>query len=247
MVFSMFEAMMKKRNIWVDALADLLLPRGCLVCGRKLGLHEEHICLYCLADMPMTYFWQQSHNSMADKINGLIPDGPYAYASALFFFQSESDYRHILYGIKYKGDTVAGEHFGKILGRRMATARHFEDVDAVIPVPLHWSRKWARGYNQAECIAKTLATELGAELRTDILSRRRRTTTQTRLDIDQKRMNVQGAFEATLQGSIPRHILLVDDVFTTGSTLYACYTALRSVFPQSVRISFATLGYVGRV
>jgi ComF family protein len=262
----MFEAMMKKRNIWVDALADLLLPRGCLVCGRKLGLHEEHICLYCLADMPMTYFWQQGHNSMADKINGLIqktlcsemderpPDAPklvskvpYAYATALFYFQSESDYRHILYCLKYKGDTAVGEHFGKILGRRMAKARHFEDVDAVIPVPLHWSRKWSRGYNQAECIAKTLATELGAELRTDILSRRRRTTTQTRLDIDQKRMNVQGAFEATQHGAIPRHILLVDDLFTTGSTLYACYTALRSVFPQSVRISFATLGYVGRV
>ena len=258
--------MMRRMGIWWRALADLLLPRVCLVCGRKLGRHEEHICLYCLADMPFTHFWERSHNSMADKINGLIQNAlcsemderlhdaprlgnkvPYAYATALFYFQSESDYRHILYHLKYKGDTAAGEHFGRVLGRKMAKVGHFEDVDAVIPVPLHWSRKWSRGYNQAECIARTLAEELGAELRTDILSRRRRTTTQTRLDIEQKSRNVHGAFEATLHGSIPRHILLVDDVFTTGSTLYACYTALRSVFPQSVRVSFATLGYVGRV
>lgn len=225
--------------------------------------------------MPFTHFWEQSHNSMADKINGLIqerlcseldsggsggpvgPGGsvgpvgfgarePYAYASALFYFQSESAYRYILYSLKYKGHTAAGEHFGKMLGCKMARAEHFKDVDVVIPVPLHWTRKWSRGYNQAECIAKTLATELGAQMRTDILSRRRRTTTQTRLDIDQKRMNVQGAFEATLHGSIPRHILLVDDVFTTGSTLMACFTALREVFPPSVRISVATLGFVGR-
>lgn len=253
----MFEVMAKIADIWVGGLADLLLPRGCLVCGRKLGLHEEHICLYCLADMPLTHFWEQSHNSMADKINGLIQERlcsegfgtrePYAYASALFYFQSESDYRHILYSLKYKGNTAAGEHLGKMLGCKMAKAEHFKDVDVVIPVPLHWTRKWSRGYNQAECIAKTLATELGAELRTDILFRRRRTATQTRLGVEQKGKNVQGAFEAVIHDAIPSHIVLVDDVFTTGSTLHACYQVLRKELPPGVRISFATLGYVGRV
>ena len=257
----MFKVMTKKLNIWWRALADLLLPRVCLVCGRKLGLHEEHICLYCLADMPLTHFWERIHNSMADKVNGLIqellclklaPDGfgarePYAYACALFYFQSESDYRHILYSIKYKGNTIAGEYFGKMLGRKMTGAEHFRDVDVVIPVPLHWTRKWSRGYNQAECIARTLAAELGTDLRTDILFRRRKTTTQTKLSIEQKSKNVHGAFEAIQQEATPNHILLVDDVFTTGSTLMACHTALRTVFPPSVRISVTTLGYVGRV
>lgn len=257
----MFKVMTKKLNIWWRALADLLLPRVCLVCGRKLGLHEEHICLYCLADMPLTHFWERIHNSMADKVNGLIqellclklaPDGfgarePYAYACALFYFQSESDYRHILYSIKYKGNTIAGEYFGKMLGRKMTGAEHFRDVDVVIPVPLHWTRKWSRGYNQAECIARTLAAELGTDLRTDILFRRRKTTTQTKLSIEQKSKNVHGAFEAIQQEATPTHILLVDDVFTTGSTLMACHTALRTVFPPSVRISVTTLGYVGRV
>ena len=197
---------------------------------------------------------------MADKVNGLIQerlclkldtDGfgarePYAYACALFYFQSESDYRHILYSLKYKGDTAAGEYFGKMLGRKMAGAEHFSNVDVVIPVPLHWTRKWSRGYNQAECIAKTLAIEIGAQMRTDILFRRRRTTTQTRLNIEQKSKNVHGAFEAIAQKDNPAHILVIDDVFTTGSTLMACHTALRTVFPPTVRISIATLGYVGR-
>ena len=255
--------MWERLCIWKRALADLMLPRTCLVCGRKLGLQEEHLCLYCLAEMPRTHFWSRSHNSMADKINGIIqeglettaPDGDddtpswqrerYAYACALFFFQDEGDYRNILYSLKYNGNTAAGEHFGKMLGRKMASAAHFADVDAVIPVPLYWTRRWKRGYNQAECIAEAIARELSAELHTDMLYRRRRTSTQTKVDVKQKRSNVLGAFEAVKKDHDPSHILLVDDLFTTGATLYACYWAIRKIYP-SVRISFATLGFVGR-
>lgn len=253
--------MMKRWRIWWRALADLMLPRTCLVCGRKLGLQEEHLCLYCLADMPRTHLWEQSHNSMADKINGIIQEGlekgfqnmadsgcqleSYAYACALFFFQDEGDYRNILYSLKYNGNTAAGEHFGKMLGRKMVSAAHFADVDTVIPVPLHWTRRWKRGYNQAEHIAVGVSEAMGIELRTDIMFRRKRTTTQTKVDVKQKQRNVLGAFEAVKNDHEPSHILLVDDLFTTGATLYACYRAIRENYP-SARISFATLGFVGR-
>ena len=257
----MFAAMTRREDIWWRALADLMLPRTCLVCGRKLGLQEEHLCLYCMAEMPRTYFWDRSHNSMADKINGIIQEGlendfqtmadseyrleRYAYACALFFFQDEGDYRNILYSLKYGGNTAAGEYFGKMLGRRMASADHFTDVDTVIPVPLHWTRRWKRGYNQAEHIAVGVSEAMGIELRTDILFRRKRTATQTKVDVKQKRRNVLGAFEAVKNAHEPSHILLVDDLFTTGATLYACYRAIRENYP-STRISFATLGFVGR-
>ena len=254
---------MRVWKLWVKALADLMLPRTCLVCGRKLGLQEKHLCLYCLAEMPRTCFWNRSHNPMADKINGLIQEGletavedgkadhedqqreRYAYACALFFFQDEGDYRNILYSLKYGGNTAAGEHFGKMLGRKMVSAAHFADVDTVIPVPLHWTRRWKRGYNQAEHIAVGVSEAMGIELRTDILFRRKRTATQTKVDVKQKRRNVLGAFEMVKNGHEPSHILLVDDLFTTGATLYACYRAIREIYP-SVRISFATLGFVGR-
>lgn len=202
----------------------------------------------------------------------------YAFAAALFFYRAESGYRRIPYQIKYHGDIPAGRFFGQMLGEKIASAEHFADVDTVIPVPLHWTRKWSRGYNQAEILAREVASALGAELRTDILERCRRTRTQTKLTIEGKAANVQGAFsvrpgiinsvrttdsnnalrpitncpprpcrnKADAYGPAgPKHLLLVDDVFTTGSTLHACYAALREVFPPSVRISVATLAFVG--
>ena len=177
----------------------------------------------------------------------------YAYAAALFFFSHDAPYRHIPYNIKYEGRTDIGRYFGQMLGKRLGSSEHFKDVDCVIPVPLHWIRRWRRGYNQAEILGREVAEALGAPLDCKILVRRRRTRTQTKLDIKGKTANVAGAFiarasnssGATSNVSEIRHILLIDDVFTTGSTLMACFTALREVFPPSVRISVATLAFVG--
>lgn len=244
------------------AAGEILLPRQCITCGRRLLLEEKHLCLECLADLPQTYFWTMSHNPMADRFNENIQkdietdedDGlheRYAYAAALFFYHSEAQYRLIPYQIKYHGNIRAGRYFGRMLGNRLASSELFEDVDMVVPVPLHWTRKWKRGYNQAEVIAEAVAEALGAPMRTDLLRRRKRTTTQTRMEVGDKRKNVAEAFVSTpslagiaAQDSV-RHLLLIDDVFTTGATLHACFAALRTVLPASVRISVATLGFVG--
>lgn len=241
-------------------MMDMFLPRVCIVCGCRLLRHERHLCLGCHMDMPLTRFWERSHNPMADKFNEVIQAGieaggahePYAYAAALFLYHSEAGYRHIPYQIKYHGNIPAGEHFGAMLGKKLADSSLYEDVDMVIPVPLHWTRQWRRGYNQAEVIASALARELGVPVRTDILVRKRRTKTQTRLDIEGKARNVTGAFAVSedaaaifRNGGTVRHIVLLDDVFTTGNTLHACFCALRTIFPSSVRISVATLAFVG--
>lgn len=300
----------------LKAVADLLLPRTCIVCERALLPDEEHLCSDCLTDMPLTRFHLLRHNPMADKFNDIIqkhleeqwttaissngcnpaewqretyvqPAGipqkhanqsncqfeRYAYCTALFFYNSEAGYRHITHRIKYHADLKAGDHFGRMLGKEVASAQWLRDVDAVIPVPLHWTRKWTRGYNQAEVIARAVAKEIGVPLRDDILKRTRRTKTQTKVGVTDKEANVRDAFQARLyegptevsvdtsplrrlthfitphSGSTYKdditHILLVDDVFTTGSTLGECFKALRKVFPPSVRISVATLGFVG--
>lgn len=239
-------------RVFLRALADIAAPRGCIVCGSPLGLQEEHLCLSCRTDIPYTHFWERLHNPMADRLNarlgGYIPHGvqeEYCAAAALFFYDSESAYKNIPWQIKYEGNRRAGRHFGALLGSALASSPAFGDVDTVIPVPLHPLRRLSRGYNQAELIAREAALALGAVLDTSALRRTRRTGTQIHMSMSQKEANVSGAFSCTshIQG---RHILLVDDTFTTGSTLAACYSALRPCTDPSCRISFATLAYVGR-
>lgn len=317
----------------LTALADLFLPRLCCVCGGELGRNERHICLNCLADMPLTLDWLVRRNPMAEKFNALIagheaveaggflsddsgervppetgcpghmspesdatPAGcfsGYVDAVALFNFVRNGaagdtgtdgntgtdggvgsgghsgGYRNITYRLKYSRDIREGRFFAAMLGERARAAEWLSDVDTVIPVPLHWTRRLRRGYNQAEVIASELAKALGARLRTDILIRRRRTRTQTKLGIGEKARNVSGAFavserfrirfhEPGIRSGAPSsegmsgkrdsaavsHILLVDDVFTTGSTLYNCWRPLHAFYGPSVRISVATLGVV---
>ncbi len=237
------------------ALGDLVMPRVCVVCGAPLALRERHICIACLADMPRTYFSNMPHNQLADRFNSLIQKDleingdfeEYSCATALFFYRPQTGYRLITQRLKYHSDYAAGRYFASMLGREMASSPVYSDVDAVIPVPLHWTRLWSRGHNQAEIIAEVLASQLGAEMRADILYRVRRTRTQTRLSVEGKAHNVEGAFQVRPQKTAAEysHILLVDDVFTTGATLRSCRKALRLLFPPPVRISAATLACVG--
>ncbi|HBH07970.1 MAG TPA: hypothetical protein DDX40_01005 [Rikenellaceae bacterium] len=239
----------------LTALGDLIMPRECIVCGKSLALRERHLCIGCLADLPRTYFSNMPHNQLADRFNSLIQRDiesrgvfeEYSYASSLFFYRSQTGYRLITQRLKYHSDYAAGRYFASMLGREMASSPIYSDVDAVIPVPLHWTRLWSRGHNQAEIIAAVLAESLEADLRTDILYRVRRTRTQTKLSVEGKAHNVEGAFKVRrLKSALEySHILLVDDVFTTGATLHSCHRALRTVFPPDVRISVATLACVG--
>lgn len=219
------------------------MPRVCVVCGRPLIPQERDICTECLADLPRTRFALTSHNPMADKFNALIDDTRYCNAAALYYYDEDAGYKNISQSLKYHRNFSAGKHFGRLLGEELAESDIFKDVDAVVPVPLHWTRLWKRGYNQAEIIAKQVAQVLGVPMDKKTLNRRKRTKTQTRLEIEQKSINVKGAFKAN-PGWAYKHVLLIDDVFTSGSTMAACHRAIRSTYGTEPKISIATLGYV---
>lgn len=224
------------------ALADLLMPRECAVCGRQLLPRERHLCLECEADIPFTHFAALAHNPMADAFNAQVEAPHYVRAAALFYYTG--DYQNITKALKYHRNFALGRCFAGRLGEELAAVPFWADVDAVCPVPLHWTRRFSRGYNQADVIGRELAGKLGAAFRPSLLRRVRRTRSQTRLGSEGRAQNVSGAFRAMAPQDPPAHILLVDDVFTTGATLAACYAALRSALGATVRISIATLAFV---
>lgn len=253
------------------SLSDLVFQRTCLVCGRTLLANEDVICIYCRADLPLTHFEYRSHNPMADRLNAVLQrildeegcDGfeRYYSASALFFYNSFSGYKAITRSLKYNGDIRSGRYFSKLMGKQLASSELFSDIDIVMPIPLHLSRKWSRGYNQAEIVAKEVAESLSASLVTSILGRTARTRSQTKLSIGDKYYNVRNAFSvdnkrllsyiSRITPSKKAHILLIDDVFTTGATsgasTFALCKALSELSISDYRISVATLGFVCNV
>ena len=244
-------------------MMDILIPRECLVCGKKLHKSEKYLCIYCESGLPLTYYWERRNNPMSSKLNEIIqknltdnclenesiPTAKFSYATALFFYHGEAGYKRIPQHLKYMGDFGEGAHYSGMLGNFMKDSPLYRDIDLIIPVPLHWARHWNRGYNQAEVIARKISEALGGvAVRTDILVRSHYTRTQTKLGVLAKSDNVHGAFalrrETAAQVSGCRHILIVDDVFTTGATMGACICMLLKFFDVNVRISCATLGYV---
>lgn len=256
---------------------DILLPRHCAVCGTKLIEGEECLCTECAMHMPLTYFWTMESNVMSDKLNLRIERKrtkldirglePYSHAAALYFYVG--DYEKISKALKYNADIPTGRYAAATLGRKLASSPIFTDVDLIVPVPLHWARRLSRGYNQAEVIAREMALEMeDRTVDTKLIRRKRHTKTQTGVAVAGKAENVAGAFgidtehlKGLLEKGDLHHILLVDDVFTTGSTISECHVALRSALAEilsaqhgaeqgtkeaaSIKISAATLAYVG--
>lgn len=235
---------------WME-LADMVWPRKCGVCGMSLHAGERYVCGSCLADMPLTYFWSWRGNPaermlwVRTYLQGVVP---------LFYYSNDNDYRKLLHLVKYGGDTALGCWLGCMLGKKMREA-DYPVPDAVIPVPLHWLRRWRRGYNQAEVIALGVSEGLSGgqtpeiPVLTDILRRIRYSTSQTRMSVGSKWENVSGAFVLKdVKKAADRlnglHVLLVDDVLTTGATVEACWDALRVI--PGIRVSYASIAFVSR-
>lgn len=225
------------------ALKELFFPRHCIVCGDVLPADKRDLCTHCREDMPLTYFWDWVQNPAFERITKYVQ---VEAAASLFFFRQEAGYNHIMHAIKYNGNRSLGYEMGCKLGAFLLDRAGFDSIDAVVPVPLHHLRRFRRGYNQAEVIASGIASSLGVPLVTNAVRRVKRTGTQTRLHGSEKRKNVEGAFAANefqtkkMTGNGTGHILLVDDVLTSGATLSECAKQLLPYF----KVSVASLSFV---
>lgn len=215
------------------------MPRICPVCGRVLLRRERYLCLKCSFEIPLTYFWTWSGNPAEERFSGRVG---FVHASSLFYYRDESPYKNLIHNFKYKGSRKLGAYMGELLGEKLLHCGIYDDVDIIIPVPLHPFKRWKRGYNQAEIIAREVGKVLRKPVNASLLIRKRYTKSQTKKDALQREKNVSGAFRVRFDYLLKgRHVLLIDDVLTTGATLGACALEILSV--EGCRVSFATLAF----
>lgn len=216
---------------------SLIFPRACLACGNSLYKHEGSICTICLHQLPKTGFHRQADNMVARHFWGKTP---IEAGASLFYFEKGGRVQNLLHQFKYKKFTAVGTELGKLYGKDLKDAEPYNTCDYIIPVPLHKSKLRKRGFNQSAVFASGLSGEMGIPTLFDNLIRKVATDTQTKKRAFERYENTSSIFEITNAEELKgKHILLVDDVITTGSTLEACVAALQQA--DGVKVSIATI------
>lgn len=225
-------------NTWFHSFWSLLFPRCCVVCGSPLSRGEECLCTCCNMNLPRTGFHLRKDNPVECLFWGRIPG--LKRASSFLFYRKGSDFRRILHLLKYGGYKELGEVMGRYMAAELSSGEFFDGVDMIIPVPLYRKKQKLRGYNQSEWIARGIASVTGIPLCAECMIREKNTETQTRKSTFERWENVEGIFRLCdtvhFEG---KHVLLVDDVLTTGATTVACASAFARV--SGIRISVLTL------
>ena len=215
----------------------LIFPLTCAACGNVLMKNERIICLSCNYHLPRTNFHFDQNNPVAVIFWGRVR---IENATAFYFFNKASKFRHLIHELKYKGRKDIGIELGRIFGYEMIASEVFRCIDLVIPVPLHKKKQRKRGFNQSECIAYGIAEAIKKPLNTSSVIRSVYSSTQTRKTRYDRWLNVKGIFRVTDPQSLTgKHILLVDDVVTTGATIEACATEILNV--EGTKVSVAVL------
>lgn len=231
-------------SILSDALSDigsLIFPPCCPVCGEPLDDGVEFICPMCRLGAPLTGFSYEVHNPLFESFWGQLP---LERATALLFFRTGSGWQRLIHDFKYRRRWRLAESMGEWLGSELLSSDLYGDVDLILPIPLHPLRRIWRGYNQSEYIAKGVARKMGVKLDCHSVVRRRYNRTQVGSQRSQRWDNVKGIFSVRHPERLSgKHILLVDDVITTGATIVSCGESILQAVPDC-KISVASLATV---
>lgn len=221
----------------LQSLGQLILPNLCVCCDGYLSHQETILCDLCSYTLPRYEAFDDRESALAKKFWGRLG---LINVAGFLNFKGGDNVRKILHQIKYKGNLKLGIEAGRMLGRELSSSKRFTDVDMVVAVPLHAKRELSRGYNQSELLAQGICEVWNKNHGTSVIERIKYNATQTKKNRYERYINAKEIFKVIepklLEG---KHILLIDDVITTGATIEACGAALLDV--KDVKLSVATL------
>ncbi len=221
----------------LSGLSRLFYPSLCACCDTELAGTEKVLCLGCTLQLPRTAYHHIMENRSFQNFMGRIP---IIRATSFVYFSKQGMVQHLLHRFKYKGRKEIGNYLGRLLAEELKKSNWLDTIDYIIPVPLHRTKMYKRGFNQAQSFAEGIAAVSGIPVLTQAITRNRPTETQTRKTRAARIENVRNIFSLKQPDKVGnKHILLVDDILTTGATLESCALALQQA--TRVRISIATL------
>lgn len=221
-----------------EGLISLVFPRLCLNCRRPVRSHQRpQLCITCSGKLAYTHSWETPENMVTDRLAGRLP---IVFGAALLTFKTEGVAQALIHALKYYNRSEVGLQLGEQLGAYLKEQPALQDLTGIVPVPLHPKRRHERGYNQAEIIAQGIRQQLNLSRFDDALKRPVFKGSQTRRSRYERVDNARISFAAGKGDFANQHLLLVDDVLTTGSTLDFCGNVLLDAHP-GLRLSVATL------
>ena len=225
----------------LKSLINLLFPRVCAACGTLLLEGEDTVCTTCRFLLPKTGYEQHSDNPLAQIFYGQMP---FNAVMAEFFFSKTGKVQHLIHGLKYHHCRENGIFLGQEIGKSLLQASDYQGIEFIVPIPLHPKKEKRRGYNQSHVIAEGISEIMNIPIAENCLVRRVFTDTQTKKSREDRWQNVKDIFEVKNPEKLKgKHVLLVDDVLTTGATLLSAGKSLLQV--EGIKISVATAACAG--
>lgn len=224
----------------MESLAHLLFPKKCLICSTELNRNENHICQNCDSELPQMYLAGGDPTNPIHKVFwGRVQ---LEHAFAWLFYNNELSTKEILHAIKYKDKPQLARAMGEKLGEAISDFEWIKTIDALIPVPIHPKKKFIRGYNQSEEIAKGMKAILNIPIDNYFLNRNLHTDSQTKKGRFGRWDNIEDAFRSEKNKNAYQHIAIIDDVITTGATMERIIHQIQEKNPD-LRISVISLAF----
>lgn len=215
---------------WFSDLLRIVFPDVCEVCGSSLVRGEEVICLKCDMNMPRTRVHNDSFNIIHERLAGKTP---IERAAGYFYYYRESDYAAIIHNAKYNGRPIIARKLAMRFARELMADNFFDGIDVVLYVPMFFLKKIKRGYNQSEYIANGISQATNIPIGHNLISKRSHSS-QTKKNSYSRWLNAQGVYDVINPEELEnKHVLIVDDVITTGATLLACCDVVHNAVPSA--------------